>query len=687
MTQVTFTITATVGGPITSTVLADYFPAEWTLINPSGGTITDTTSGRKRIAWPAGDLKAGDRISSTYVLQSPTMTSPPSTYDFQSEVAYNGSLAAKGPIWSVVVDDPAIGPAGPYARAISGSAVAVAWLPAGEASTTGYKVFRGQSSAGPFSVITTTTTGQLVSSMVDTGLQASTEYFYLISAYSELGESSLAGPVSATTTPPDPPKGISAWGGSGSITINWIANGEPNVSGYNVYRSDTSGGSFGKVTSSTVSLLTYSDTEAGLNQTSYYYYRVTAVDSTGAESSPSPEVSAKPTYSFTTNGPHGGYSALTDVCSRCHRTHSAPGEQLLKSSSQKELCYSCHDGTGSQYNVTAEFTGTVTSSHPVATDVLKCSACHDVHVKPQVVPKLLDAGGKSSGNDVCYACHGAGSSLPGGDHQADFEAGYHKASVPVSPAGTQVQCSSCHKGHASTMRRLEIRKDESSCYSCHDGSTSGGNVFSKFTAITAPPNSSSPNARHDVSDADQSASGAKVECTNCHNPHTRTSPTRVVDPEAPSMANIWAGTTRAFCEKCHDGAYPSAAQTGPYAPEVKGPTSPLANIRSVYSANQHGDGSAGTASLDPGMGYVAGDSLKCEACHDAHGSPNPYHLKTSVTSKDGTKNKTGLVAMPVSGGGYDFRYFCNACHTATQMGNSQPSPTNCASCHSHSGNF
>ncbi len=53
------------------------------------------------------------------------------------------------------------------------------------------------------------------------------------------------------------------------------------------------------------------------------------------------------------NGPHGGYTALTDACAGCHRTHTATNASLLLST-VPNLCYSCHGSSaaGANTNVT-----------------------------------------------------------------------------------------------------------------------------------------------------------------------------------------------------------------------------------------------------------------------------------------------------------------------------------------------
>jgi predicted CXXCH cytochrome family protein len=50
---------------------------------------------------------------------------------------------------------------------------------------------------------------------------------------------------------------------------------------------------------------------------------------------------------FADNGPHqAGASATTDGCSGCHRAHTARAANLLVSSTQTALCYTCHGTTG-----------------------------------------------------------------------------------------------------------------------------------------------------------------------------------------------------------------------------------------------------------------------------------------------------------------------------------------------------
>ena len=91
---------------------------------------------------------------------------------------------------------------------------------------------------------------------------------------------------SSLTPPPTPPPGPS----TGSVTLSWVANGEPDLAGYKVYVGTTSGrydfpGSpftTGRVTSYRVSNLPKPQT---------YFFALSAYDNAGNESSLSAEIS------------------------------------------------------------------------------------------------------------------------------------------------------------------------------------------------------------------------------------------------------------------------------------------------------------------------------------------------------------------------------------------------------------
>ena len=90
---------------------------------------------------------------------------------------------------------------------------------------------------------------------------------------------SLSG-TGATSNPPP---------SSASVALSWTASASV-VAGYNVYRSQTSGGPYTKLDSSIVAADSYTDSTVQSGQT--YYYVVTSVTSAGVESADSTQASA-----------------------------------------------------------------------------------------------------------------------------------------------------------------------------------------------------------------------------------------------------------------------------------------------------------------------------------------------------------------------------------------------------------
>ena len=74
------------------------------------------------------------------------------------------------------------------------------------------------------------------------------------------------------------------------IALSWSSGGSPNLAGYNIYRSTTSGGPYSKINSSLDPNMSYMD--QGAQEGVTYYYVTTSVDTSGNESSYSNQASA-----------------------------------------------------------------------------------------------------------------------------------------------------------------------------------------------------------------------------------------------------------------------------------------------------------------------------------------------------------------------------------------------------------
>jgi hypothetical protein len=90
---------------------------------------------------------------------------------------------------------------------------------------------------------------------------------------------------------PDAPASIEGVGRASSIDLQWTRSPESDLMGYNCYRSATQNGTYTKINSvPTDRIALYTD--AGLAPLTRYYYKISAVDSSGNESSLSPVTSA-----------------------------------------------------------------------------------------------------------------------------------------------------------------------------------------------------------------------------------------------------------------------------------------------------------------------------------------------------------------------------------------------------------
>jgi fibronectin type 3 domain-containing protein len=145
-----------------------------------------------------------------------------------------------------------------------------------------YKVRRSTTPGGPYSNLDTVA----VTTLIDTNVKNGTTYYYVIQSVD--GQQKSLDSIEVSATPELlPPENIAATSANRQVTLTWDA--EANVDSYLVNRSDTSGGPYKKVGSSTTP--TFTDTSVRNGRT--YYYVIVAVDG-GVQSSDSAEVSATP---------------------------------------------------------------------------------------------------------------------------------------------------------------------------------------------------------------------------------------------------------------------------------------------------------------------------------------------------------------------------------------------------------
>lgn len=375
------------------------------------------------------------------------------------------------------------------------------------------------------------------------------------------------------------------------------------------------------------------------------------------------------TWSFTTGDvdfydPHGNYTDNTNICRTCHQTHNAQGQGLLAKSTETALCFTCHDGSGSNYNINDGMIDVTSnqSFHPImdtgnfkAQQFVQCSNCHNPHgdldAKGNLYKKLLRASDGSTiatqGNEFCLICHGANDlkfsstyySNTAGDHTNITAAHYNTANPSLLPdSGTNITCSKCHTPHSGRYNQLTDLQEENLCFACHvnpANSHSGkGNIQEQFfgsSNVTIV-------SKHDITSSDN----GKVECSSCHGPHTVGAASLsegkaysdLSDPQnTKKVFTMVAGTTNAtvgnmtfFCLRCHGGTPPVAArsltQVVPFT------------IIFPQLAFSNGSGWDKTSYLSTKHSQ---NGIGCEECHEPHGSQYPSLQKRGedTTSTNG----------------------------------------------------
>ena len=199
---------------------------------------------------------------------------------------YGAESAVSATVSAVRTAD-TVAPAAPTGLGALGESggIRLGWTAPADADVAGYKVYRGPSADGPFTLLTTTT-GAAATTWFDTTTGVAQVWHYKVAAVDASGnESAMSAGASAerlgADLPPAAPTGLTATGIYTAVALRWSANVESDVSGYNVYRS-AGGGAFARINGSLLGLPSFDDTTAVVGVT--YTYRVTAVDRGGLES-------------------------------------------------------------------------------------------------------------------------------------------------------------------------------------------------------------------------------------------------------------------------------------------------------------------------------------------------------------------------------------------------------------------
>ncbi len=301
-------------------------------------------------------------------------------------------------------------------------------------------------------------------------------------------------------------------------------------------------------------------------------------------------------------------------CTKCHNPHQSPNKFQLRAEGS-DLCFLCHKKD------TIE--GGKFVHGPVAAN---CGTCHNTHQSQ--FPKLLFA----KGNDVCFSCHSDKAdamksskfvhapvqdscinchSPHSGSYEYNFKVdgkqelcfGCHTnkkqeiadATVPHKALNMAQKCLTCHDPHFSNNPKQLVKQPAELCLGCHDREYSG-------------PNGSIANIKAVLEEnSDHHGPIRQGDCSGCHNAHGSKYFRILRENYPPLFYASYNPDNYKLCFMCHERSI-AANDT----------TTTLTNFRNG-SQNLH---------YVHVHKFVKGRT--CRACHDAHATNNPRHIRDKV---------------------------------------------------------
>ncbi len=312
-------------------------------------------------------------------------------------------------------------PSGLAAGSPTTTSLTLAWNPSTGASS--YRLYRDSSAGGAFS---TQVYSGAAAAYVNTGLAASTTYWYKVLAVGASGESPLSSAISgATASPSAPPVPTGLTVGSAtstSLTVSWSASA--GATGYIVTRDTSAAGAFSTQAYTGAGT---SFTDSPLSSSTTYYYRVQAVNASGASAvsaavsgttlAGAPGSPAGLTVGSPTSGSLAiGWSTVTGATSyQLYRDTSAAGAfttQVYTGAAASYVNTGLAASTTYWYKVratnaygssalSAAVSGTTTAAVPAS-----CTAsCHNASVPPNPIPTGRHNSHVNSYGYACTTCH------------------------------------------------------------------------------------------------------------------------------------------------------------------------------------------------------------------------------------------------------------------------------------------
>ena len=191
------------------------------------------------------------------------------------------------------------------------SSIAISWSDNSD-NEDNFSIERKTGAAGTFSEIQKVNPN--VTTYTDNFLSEGTSYFYRVRALRSGGDSAYSNEVNGTTLPAAPSNLTASSSSASGVNLSWTDNSAGEV-GFKILRRASLGGTYTQVNTTGADIT--SITDAGLSESTTYYYRVTAFND-GGDSLTSNEASATTAASggddsSSSGGGGGGWSCFINT--------------------------------------------------------------------------------------------------------------------------------------------------------------------------------------------------------------------------------------------------------------------------------------------------------------------------------------------------------------------------------------
>lgn len=301
-------------------------------------------------------------------------------------------------------------------------------------------------------------------------------------------------------------------------------------------------------------------------------------------------------------------------CTGCHDAHQSPNKFQLRAAGS-DLCFTCHKKAivGGKY-----------VHGPVA--VGGCSICHNPHSSD--FPKMLMA----KGNDACLSCH---------TDKADAFKGKKFTHAPVKES-----CMKCHDPHSGNYKyNFAADGSQDLCFKCHaDKKKNIAEATVKHGGLETEKRCLACHDPH-VSDYVKQLIAQPIDlCMQCHNREYAKGKKTVADmKELLAKNSVHHGPIKQKdCSSCHDTHGSSNFRIlRAYFPDIFYSGYNPDNYKLCFMCHENTLAQdAKTTKLtnfrngDQNLHFVHVNKTQkgrtCRACHDAHATNNPKHIRDAV---------------------------------------------------------